>query len=452
MGGAASVKKEDVEKLPQYAFLGGDAKFAELKDEEGVVSANKFADPWLLYGGTYAGDPKEDPAFNDYKYITFTEVPKLTEDHKSLCARVLKSNPELFEKLKDKKTAKGYTFSNAIQAGVVNPHLGCGCTSGDEEAWDLFKEFYYPVIKLYHGYDAYTQKHPVDLDPSKLVITDQQRAKLDQYVLSTRIRAARNISGFSLPPGSDAADRAGVEAVLQQTFAGLTGELAGTYYKLGELTDQQRDFLLDRGFLFQIPSTRNVLTCCGAARSWPNNRGIFHNDTQTALAWVNEEDHCRIISMELKGNIPSVFARFCALSDAIKASAVANGASLMWNETLGFLGTCPTNLGTGLRASVMIQLPRFNALLEAGGDDKELLDKVCLKFQLQPRGSAGEHSPAVDAKFDISNRQRLGFSEVQLVQKMIDGVTKVIELEELLASGKSAADIRDIIAATPDVL
>jgi creatine kinase len=47
-------------------------------------------------------------------------------------------------------------------------------------------------------------------------------------------------------------------------------------------------------------------------------RGIFHNEAQTALAWVNEEDHCRIISMELGGDIPSVFTRFCALSNAIK--------------------------------------------------------------------------------------------------------------------------------------
>ena len=48
--------------------------------------------------------------------------------------------------------------------------------------------------------------------------------------------------------------------------------------------------------------------------------GIFHNDAQTALAWVNEEDHCRIISMELGGDIPSVFTRFCELSNAIKVN------------------------------------------------------------------------------------------------------------------------------------
>jgi creatine kinase len=283
----------------------------------------------------------------------------------------------------------------------------------------------------------------VDLDPSKLVFTDEQRETFNKYVASTRIRAARNISGFSLPCGSDDADRAGVENVLKQAFNGLEGELAGTYYELGGMTDEQRDFLLSKGFLFQIPSARNLLTGAGAARSWPNNRGIFHNEAQTALCWVNEEDHCRIISMEMGGDIPSVFTRFCALSHAIKASAEANGAKLMWTEKLGFLGTCPSNLGTGLRASVMVKLENFNKLLEGDvQEDKELLEEVCSAFDLQPRGSAGEHSAAVGAKFDVSNKQRLGFSEVQLVQKMIDGVAKVIELEEMLAGGASAADVR----------
>merc|ERR1711939_214038 len=101
---------------------------------------------------------------------------------------------------------------------------------------------------------------------------------------------------------------------------------------------------------------------------------------------------------------------------------------------LGFLGTCPSNLGTGLRASVMIKLEKLN-------ENVELLEKVCASFDLQPRGSAGEHSAAVGGKWDISNKQRIGFSEVQLVQKMIDGVTKLIGFEERLAGGASAADI-----------
>ena len=438
MGAAASVDLEEVNKLPQFTILGGEEKYNELKGENGKVDLSKIEDPYLKYGGHYGNDPKNTA---DFKYVEFDSVPAFTPAHKSAMSRHL--TPELFEKLKDVKSSKGYTLSNVIMTGVVTPHLGVGATAGDEECWELFKDLFYPIIKDWHGYDAETQTHPVDLDPSKLVFTDEQREKFNQYVASTRIRAARNIAGFSLPCGSTDEDRAGVEAVLKQAFEGLTGELAGTYYELGGLTEEQTQFLLDKGFLFQIPSAKNLLTGAGAARSWPNNRGIFHNEAQTALCWVNEEDHCRIISMEMGGDIPSVFTRFCALSEALKASAEANGTQLMWNEKLGFLGTCPSNLGTGLRASVMIKLEQFNKLLEGDNQhDKELLEQVCSAFQLQPRGSAGEHSAAVGAKFDVSNKQRLGFSEVQLVQKMIDGVSKVIELEEMLAGGSSPEDVR----------
>lgn len=438
MGAGASVDKDEVSTLPQYTIMGGDAKFEELKGEDGKLDVSKVEDPYLKYGGSYAGDPKDS---KDFKYVTFSEVPKFTDKHKSAMAKFCTA--EVFEKLKDVKSDKGYTLSNAIMTGVVTPHLGVGCTAGDEDCWEKFKDLYYPVIKEWHGYDAETQKHPVDLDFSKLVFSDEQKTTFDEYVKSTRIRAARNISGFSLPAGATAEDRAGVETVLKQAFTGLTGELAGTYYELGGLTEEQTKFLLEKGFLFQIPTAKNLLTGAGAARSWPNNRGIFHNEAQTALCWVNEEDHCRIISMENGGNIPSVFERFCNLSNAMKASAEANNTKLMWNETLGFLGTCPSNLGTGLRASVMVVLPEFNKLMEGDNEaDKHLLDEVCSAYDLQPRGSAGEHSAAVGGKFDVSNKQRLGFSEVELVQKMIDGVSKVIGYEKMLAAGSAPADIR----------
>mmetsp|Transcript_21644 Transcript_21644/g.21790 ORF Transcript_21644/g.21790 Transcript_21644/m.21790 type:complete len:448 (-) Transcript_21644:116-1459(-) len=441
MGAGGSVALADVENLPQFKILGGRAKFDALKGEDGKINLSNpdINDPYLKYGGAYNNeDPKNT---KDFVYVKWTEKPNFGPEHKSAMAKHL--TPELFEKLKDVQSSKGYSLSNVIMTGVVTPHLGVGATAGDEECFDLFKDLYYPIIKQWHGYDAETQTHPVDLDPSKLVFTDDQRAEFNQYVLSTRIRAARNISGHSLPPGATAEDRKEVEEILKNAFSGLTGELAGTYYELGNLSDERTVFLLSKGFLFQIPTEKNLLTGAGAARSWPDNRGIFHNETETALCWVNEEDHCRIISMENGGDIPSVFTRFCSLSDALKVSAESKGTKLMWNEKLGFLGTCPSNLGTGLRASVMIVLPEFNKLMASENqEDKELLDFVCSAFDLQPRGSAGEHSAAEGGKFDVSNKQRLGFSEVELVQKMINGVTKVIKCEKMLAGGSKGAEVR----------
>jgi creatine kinase len=151
--------------------------------------------------------------------------------------------PELFAKLKDVKSSKGYTFSNAIQAGMLRPHLGLGITCGDEECFELFKEIIYPVVKGWHKFDPSTEVHKSDLDFSRLVFTDEQAAKFQQYVKSTRIRAPRNIAGHSLPVGASREDRLAVEGLLKQAFALLPDELKGTYFPLGSLTPQQEDAL-----------------------------------------------------------------------------------------------------------------------------------------------------------------------------------------------------------------
>ena len=101
MGAGASVSLEEVKDLPQFTILGGDAKFDELKGEDNKVDLGKVEDPYLVYGGSYAGDAKDA---SDFKYLTFTEVPKFTDKHKSLMSKVL--TPELFEKLKDVKSSK----------------------------------------------------------------------------------------------------------------------------------------------------------------------------------------------------------------------------------------------------------------------------------------------------------------------------------------------------------
>merc|ERR1711871_1357780 len=384
------------------------------------------------FGGKALGDAKDT---DDFKFLTYAAVPQWT-NHRSLMSKVL--SPELFDSLKDAKTSAGYTLSNAIQTGVETPHLGVGATAGDEECYEVFKDLYYPIIKGWHGYDAETSTHPTDLDPEKLVFSEEQVSKFDQYVVSTRVRAARNIRGHPLPAGATHESLKSVEDLLQKTFAGLDGELKGTYYPLGGLSADEESSLQASGFLFQKPGGGTLLTNAGAARYWPDGRGIFHNDDKTALCWCNEEDHCRIISMQNGGNVKAVFARFCALSDAMKSSAEAAGAALMHNDKLGFIGTCPSNLGTGLRASCMIKLPKLN-------ENVQLLERVCAAFDLQPRGSSGEHSAAIGAKWDVSNKQRIGFSEVQLVQKMIDGLTKVIEIEEKLAAGASVEEIEGLL-------
>lgn len=99
------------------------------------------------------------------------------------------------------------------------------------------------------------------------------------------------------------------------------------------------------------------------------------------------------------------------------------------DDHLGYISSCPTNLGTGLRASVHIKLPKLSTR-------KEAFQAIADKYSVQIRGVHGEHSESSDAVFDISNKRRLGLSEKQLIQDMYDGVKAMIKAEKELVLEK----------------
>merc|ERR1719336_1596030 len=93
-----------------------------------------------------------------------------------------------------------------------------------------------------------------------------------------------------------------------------------------------------------------------------------------------------------------------------------SGKDFMLDAKYGYIHSCPTNLGTGMRASVHVDLPGYT---------KEGVNKLkarCEELHLQPRGTRGESGGQTGITYDISNKHRLGYSEVQLVQVMIDAV------------------------------
>ena len=136
--------------------------------------------------------------------------------------------------------------------------------------------------------------------------------------------------------------------------------------------------------------------------------------------WVNEEDQLRIISMQNGADIGAVFRRL-----ATAAAAIEKVARFSHNNQLGYITSCPTNLGTALRASVHIALPNL-------GQRKQEFEAIADRFKVQIRGIHGEHSESADHVYDISNKRRLGLSEVELVQDMYNGVKAMIEREKEL--------------------
>lgn len=362
--------------------------------------------------------PQVDPVGN---------FPYITPKHRSLTCKVLKANPEIYARLCNKKTPMGFTFDQAIQAGLDAPHLGVGIVAGEAAAYQVYKEIMDPVIEGWHGYKP-TDSHHSDMDFTKLRMTDEQAKKFDKHVVSTRIRAGRSIDTLALPPSTDRKQRRKVESLLSGALTHMEGDLAGKYYPLGGMTKEEEDKMQADGFLFQKPTPNNVLANCGAARDWPDGRGIYHNKEKTFLVWINEEDHMRCISMEMGGNVKAVFARFARAINSVEESLKQSGFSYAHDEHLGYITTCPSNVGTGLRASVMLKLPKLYKKLGV-----HALEELCDSMGLQARGGRGEHSPpGPNGEFDISNKGRIGASEVELIQRMIDGVDKLIDMEESL--------------------
>ncbi|XP_035169657.1 creatine kinase M-type-like [Oxyura jamaicensis] len=109
------------------------------------------------------------------------------------------------------------------------------------------------------------------------------------------------------------------------------------------------------------------------------------------------------------------------------------GHPFMWTEHLGYILTCPSNLGTGLRGGVHVRLPKLS--------QHPKFEEVLKRLRLQKRGTGGVDTAAVGAVFDISNADRLGFSEVEQVQMVVDGVKLMVEMEKKLEQNQSIDDM-----------
>merc|ERR1712055_1208594 len=402
---------ESVRALPEWIQLGcGDAEYL-CKEKE----------------ATFLGGNMPD------------KMPDLS-NHSSFFADVMKANPGLYDKLKTKNTKLGVTFGHCIKTGIDNPGhpmiKTVGAVAGDEESYELFREFFDPVISDRHNGYAADAKHPTDLDVRKLSTT-----KIDptgKYILTSRCRTGRSVRGTRLPPCTTFEERREVERVVVKGLLNMTGDLKGAYFPLagsrsyaampGGMTEDKENSLRSRGNLFQEPDS-TLLLSSGCGRHWPDARGIFHNDDENLFVWVNEEDQLRIVSMEKGDNVKQIIERFAAATSTIQVCLKQQGFDFMHSEHLGWILTCPSNLGTGLRAGAMVQVPHFSGRK----DFKSVLGRM----GLQARGTAGVDSASTGGTWDISNADRLGKSEVELVNIFIEGVAQIIRWEQALEAGQN---------------
>ena len=324
-------------------------------------------------------------------------------DATSRCLVKKHLSPELYTKLKNHSTASGFTLDDAIRSGVVNSDSAIGIYAGDAESYDVFKEIFDPVIEEYHGVGQ-GNKHISDFSPVELTNTDPE----EKYILSTRVRVARNVAQFPFANNIKLSERLLLEKTVAQALEDLCKPFSGEYFNFEASTDTE--ILFCKGDRFQDAAGLNA--------DFPKGRGIFYANDKRFRVWINEEDHLRIISQDSSGDLASVFNHLC-----LGVFELQKSLAFAIDEKYGNLTTCPTNLGTSMRAGVHIRLPNLN-------ENVYLLNKIVKEHQLQLRGTSGEKTEIENCVFDISNERRLGLSEVSIIKGLHKGLCAIIEAEK----------------------
>nr|WP_315478611.1 hypothetical protein [uncultured Rhodoferax sp.] len=320
----------------------------------------------------------------------------------SLLGRFL--TPEVWQALQGVQTRTGVTLHDCIRSGLAQSDSAIGVYAGDAESVECFGLLFAPVIQalhagspepgaIDHGLHAMGQAFP-NLDPQ------------GTYIRSTRIRLARNLCGYRWMPTITRRELLEVQGLVLEALPGLEGDLAGSYYTVGHAAVVRVGF--DGADRFQ--------QAAGICRDWPDGRGVFANATQSLQVWVNEEDHLRIIAMQPGADIDAVVARLLRAYGHL-----AQALDFQQSPRYGYLASCPSNLGTGLRASFHMHLPRSG--------NSPAFKALCARHGLAVRSAAGEREAQSGAVYEISNQRRLGLSCAQCLQALLGGVEQIIALE-----------------------
>lgn len=242
-------------------------------------------------------------------------------------------------------------------------------------------------------------------------------------VLSTRIRLARNVAGCKFPPSADLETKNRIVGYFDSTYSRSNVLTGGFYHKAADFSELDKDFLIERHLI-----SPNFLNNGDMAKA------LFINEQERVSIMVNEEDHLRIqalaAGLDAKGSFDLALQY---------DKEVGKFLEYDYDQDLGYLTTCPTNAGTGMRASVLIHLPGLVLTRE--------IDKVIshiTRSGLMVRGFYGEGTDVLGNLFQVANQNTLGVSEEDILLQ-IDRVTREIIDKEAAARNRLVEEASDMI-------
>ena len=226
-------------------------------------------------------------------------------------------------------------------------------------------------------------------------------------VMSSRVRLARNVAQYPFVSRASEQDRADVERFIRERTATVPVGRGLEYIDVGRLEEIDRQFLVERQLI-----SREHAEAQGA-------RSVAIDGLEQVSLMINEEDHVRIQCMHSGLDLRGAWDQIRAVDEQ-----VGRAVPYAFHERFGYLTACPTNVGTGIRVSVMLHLP---ALVITRQIDKVF--RSLHKISLAVRGLYGEGSQAMGDFYQISNQTTLGKTEEELVEQVGDVVPVLIDYE-----------------------
>ncbi len=233
------------------------------------------------------------------------------------------------------------------------------------------------------------------------------QGKDNDVAVSTRVRLARNLGGY--PFGARLSDEKAKE-IIEKVWAVFDGKDGWTFTDFTKLSPVERASYAER----------HIVSPDFAKKTGP--RALIANEEKSVYVMVLEEDHLRLQAIKAGFDLAE------AMSAVAEAEKLLDDAlDIAYSEKLGYLTHCPTNLGTGMRASVMLHLPAYTW---AGGIRS--LQNQLEKLGLTIRGMAGEGSAATANLYQISNQITLGITEDETAAKLEDVLGQILAKEKEL--------------------
>ncbi|WXR62944.1 protein arginine kinase [Peptostreptococcaceae bacterium AGR-M142] len=232
-----------------------------------------------------------------------------------------------------------------------------------------------------------------------------------KVVISSRIRLARNLIDYPFP--NKMKEEESIEVLKKAKDVIVNGNTVlkddFKYYKMQDCDEVEKGILLEKHLI-----SKEIME--------NSNSGVLIKNDESVSVMINEEDHIRIQTIFPGFKLNEAFDLADKIDDVLEERL-----NYAYDERLGFLTSCPTNIGTGLRASIMVHLP---ALVELGYIDGVL--KAANQLGLAVRGIYGENSKALGNIFQISNQLTLGRKEQEIIGNIM-GIAKQIIDKELEA-------------------